>query len=49
MTAELLDQPEAVAAAERIFGGLLHPRPSHGPAGFPPTRHRWQMTRDTTR
>ena len=34
MTAELLDQPEAVAAAERIFGGLLHPRPSHGPAGF---------------
>ena len=39
MTAELLDQPEAVAAAERIFDGLLHPRPSHGPAGFPPTSH----------
>ena len=39
MAAELLDQAEAVAVAERIFAGLLRPRPSHGPAGSPPTSH----------
>lgn len=37
MAAELLDQAEAVEAARRIFGGLLHPGPGHDPAGSPPT------------
>ena len=37
MTAELLDQAEAVAAARRIFGGLLYQEPGHDPAGLPVT------------
>jgi alkylmercury lyase len=37
MAAELLDQAEAVEAARRIFGGLLHADSSDDPAKPPPT------------
>jgi len=37
MAAELLGQAEAVEAARRVFGRLLHPGPGHDPAGSPPT------------
>jgi hypothetical protein len=37
MAAELLSQAEAVEAARRIFGGLLHPGPDQDPAGSPST------------
>ena len=40
MTAELLDQAEAVEAARRIFGGLLHQEPGHDPAGSLATKRR---------
>jgi hypothetical protein len=33
MAAELLGQAETIAAARRIFGGLLHPESGHDPAG----------------
>jgi hypothetical protein len=33
MTAELLDQSQAVEAARRIFGGLLDPQFGHNAAG----------------
>jgi hypothetical protein len=49
MAAELLDQAEAVAAARRIFGGLLHAGTSHDPAeSLPPSQQR-QTTRDPRR
>jgi hypothetical protein len=35
MAAELLSQAAAVEAARRIFGGLLHPGPDHGPSRIP--------------
>jgi hypothetical protein len=37
MAAELLDQAEAVEAARRSFGGLLHPESGHDPAASPTT------------
>jgi hypothetical protein len=37
MAVELLGQAEAVEAARRIFGGLLHAESGHDPAGSPPT------------
>jgi hypothetical protein len=37
MAAELLGQAEAVAAARRIFGGLLHAESGHNPARSPST------------
>jgi hypothetical protein len=37
MAAELLGQADAVAAARRIFGGLLHAESGHNPARSPPT------------
>jgi hypothetical protein len=49
MTTELLDQAEAIEAARRIFGGLLHQEPGPDPAGSPPTEQRRWMIRDTTR
>jgi hypothetical protein len=39
MAAEVLDQAEAVAAALRIFGGVLHAGPSHNPAESLPPSH----------
>jgi hypothetical protein len=37
MATELLDQAEAVEAARRIFGGLLHAESSDDRAEPPPT------------
>jgi hypothetical protein len=37
LTAELLGQAEAIEAAKRSFGGLLHAESGHDPAGSPPT------------
>lgn len=37
LTAELLGQAEAIEAAKRSFGGLLHAASGHDPAGSPPT------------
>jgi hypothetical protein len=47
MAVELLEQAEAVAAAGRIFGGLLNPEPSHDPAESPSTSQRRPTTCDT--
>jgi hypothetical protein len=32
MAVEVLGQADAVEAARRSFGGLLHPEPGHNPA-----------------
>jgi Alkylmercury lyase len=49
MTAELLGQAEAIDAARRSFGDLLHAEFGHDPAGSPPAEERPWTTCDTTR